>query len=206
MPRGWFIVVNGINNLGKTTQLLGDGEINGLVNWLNNLGVPAEYVKCPFYHLPGTGPLIEDYIRNGNTSNLKPDAYHTLQAYNKFQYQRDELRQKLDAGITVVSEGWAGSGIAWGLAEGAPRCYLDSVNSTLIKPDLELLFEGKRFIDSKEQGHHFEEDFSLMTRSAEYHHQVGQELGWRCIKSGLDRRTVMFNVRLELRKAMHLWW
>ena len=53
MSKGIFIVLYGVNNLGKTTQA------QLLVERLNKAGVQATYLKYPIYDIEPSGVLLK---------------------------------------------------------------------------------------------------------------------------------------------------
>jgi dTMP kinase len=121
MTKGKFIVLYGINNLGKTTQA------KLLVEKLNSAGLKAEYLKYPIYGLEPSGVLLNNYLREGNKYNLAPREAQIIYALNRTQYEK-ELLNKLENGITIIAEDYAGTGLAWGMAAGVDENFLKDIN------------------------------------------------------------------------------
>ncbi len=69
--RGKFITILGINNIGKSTQreLLSDR-----IREVGDRRVPVS-IKYPFYNVEPIGPMLNDYLRNGNPFNLTPREF-----------------------------------------------------------------------------------------------------------------------------------
>jgi thymidylate kinase len=109
--RGKFIVIYGINNLGKTTQA------KMLVEKLKLHGLAAEYIKYPIYSITPSGQILNNYLRNNNPSRLSPREIQIIYAFNRHQYEKI-LLQKLAQGVNIVAEDYTGTGIAWGMAYG----------------------------------------------------------------------------------------
>ncbi|MDO8668587.1 MAG: hypothetical protein Q7K35_05920 [bacterium] len=172
--QGKFIVLYGVNNLGKTTQA------KMLVQKLKDSGLQAEYLKYPVYDLVPSGQILNNYLRQGNFHNLTPREIQIIYAFNRAQFQ-EKLREKLSQGINIVAEDYTGTGIAWGLAAGLDENFLKLINSNLLKEDLAFLFDGERFLESIEYNHQHETDSRLITKARIAHLRLGYELGWTLI-------------------------
>ena len=174
--RGKFIVIYGINNLGKTTQA------QLLVNKLKKEGYKAHYLKYALYNLEPSGPLLNSYLREGNPYKFSSREFQLLQVLNRFQYQ-PELEKKLRAGINIVAEDYIGTGLAWGIGTGVDETLLKYLNTNLIKEDLVFLFVGKRFKQAQEKGHPHEENQALLEKVQIIHQRLAQEFGWQIIQA-----------------------
>ncbi len=168
---GKFIVLYGINNLGKSTQA------KLLVERLKANGYQAEYLKYPVYELKPSGEILNDYLRLGNAYDLTPREAQIIYALNRDQYQA-ELIRKLKSGINVIAEDYAGTGIAWGLGAGVSEEFLKAINSHLLGEDLVFLFDGRRFKEAVEDNHRHETDEDLMNKVRWAHLKLKEEYGW----------------------------
>lgn len=169
--KGKFIVLYGINNLGKTTQ----AEM--LVDYLNQRGIPAVYLKYAIYDLEPTGPRINAYLRRGNPEHLTPKDFQELQVQNRKDYE-PILQQKLDNGIWVIAEDYVGTGIAWGVGAGVNQDYLEEINSQLLEEDLAFFFDGERFKTGIEKVHTHEQDNELTEKVRRVHQDLAKKHGW----------------------------
>lgn len=181
--QGKFIVIYGINNLGKTTQA------KMLVENLKAIGWPAEYLKYPIYSLKPSGPILNDYLRGGNPYDLSPREAQIIYTLNRVQFE-SELKKKLAAGINVVAEDYIGTGLAWGIGAGVNETFLKHINSQLLKEDLAFLFDGKRFRQAQEIGHQHEEDEILTSRVRGAHLKLAEEFGWIKINANQPREKI----------------
>lgn|SRR3990167_3639466 len=168
---GKFIVIYGVNNIGKTTQA------KMLVDKLKAGGLKAEYLKYPVYDLALSGIILDNYLRQGNTFNLTPREAQIIFAFNRAQYQA-ALKEKLSSGINIVAEDYAGTGIAWGLGAGVDKKFLKFINSYLLKEDLAFLLDGERFMAAAENRHRHENDNELTGKVRAVHLKLGREFGW----------------------------
>lgn len=176
--RGKFIVLYGINNLGKTTQ----AKI--LVDQLNFCGLKAEYLKYPVYNLIPSGEILNSFLRQGNPYNLTPKEAQIIYALNRTQYEKT-LLDKLASGINIIAEDYTGTGIAWGMGDGVDEQFLKYINSHLLKEDMSFLFDGERFKQATEKNHRNETDDELTNKVRLAHLKLGWENNWIKINANL---------------------
>jgi len=173
---GKFIVFYGINNLGKTTQ------VKKLVERLKAEGHPVEYLKYAIYDLEPSGPILNDYLREGNPHNLSAREFQIFQAMNRTQYD-PILRKKIENGAIIVAEDYIGTSIAWGMGAGVDKEFLVKINSHCLKEDLVLLLDGERFTSGIEEKHKHETDEELTNKVRQIHLDLGKEHGWQKINA-----------------------
>lgn len=90
--RGAFILFEGIDRCGKTTQ-------SALIGKHCNLKSPSELIRFPD-RKSSIGQLIDSYLQS--TSNLNDQAIHLLFSANRWESSTG-LEAKLNAGINLVS-------------------------------------------------------------------------------------------------------
>lgn len=181
--KGKFIVIYGVNNLGKTTQA------RILVDKLKLHGLEAEYLKYPIYNLAPAGAILNNYLRQNNFYNLSAREVQIIYAFNRLQFEKT-LMEKLAQGINIVAEDYTGTGIAWGLAAGVNENFLKYINSHLLKEDLAFLFDGERFLESIEYNHQHETDDQFIVKARIAHLRLGHELGWVIINANQSIKQV----------------
>lgn len=174
--KGIIVVLYGVNNTGKSTQ----GE--RLVERLREKGFPAFYQKHAVYDILPSGKMIDEYLRSKNPKGrnpygLSPREFQTIYALNRTQNQ-PYLQKMLNDGHIAVLEDYTGTGIAWGLAHGVEREYLDEINSHLLVEEIAFHFYGERFVQGQEKGHLHEDNASLMERAICSHEQLAKEKDW----------------------------
>jgi len=179
MKKGKFIVLYGINNLGKTTQA------KLLVKNLKKNGHKVEYIKYPVYELEPAGSLINGYLRKGNPYKFSPREVQLLHFIDRVKFE-NILKGKLEKGINIVAEDYFGTAVAWGTGAGVDRKLLEYFYSFVLKEDLVILFDGKRFINSIEKGHKHENDNALIEKVRKTHLALGKKYGWEKVNANLS--------------------
>ncbi|MDD5341219.1 MAG: hypothetical protein PHC97_02145 [Patescibacteria group bacterium] len=170
--KGQFIVFYGVNSLGKTTQAKMLVE-----NLIVKLNKNAEYLKYAVYDLAPSGPLISDYLKEGNSYGFTPREFQLLQILNRTQHE-PRLKEKLDKSTWVVAEDYIGTGIAWGLAADIDKDLLYKLNSHLLKEDLGILFEGEPFTQGFEKNNIHEANPLLLKKVADNFKLLAEDFGW----------------------------
>ena len=129
-----FIVIDGIDGSGKTTQ------VAKLIKRLNDEGFKAELTKEP------TDGLIGSIIRSMLSSSAERPSLLSMQLL--FTADRNEhviaykgIIESKD--VILVSDRYYFSTVAYGSASGISAEYLKLINSILPKPDLSIIFEAK---------------------------------------------------------------
>ena len=112
--RGSFIVLEGVDRCGKTTQS------QRLVQKLLAAGLAATSWRFPD-RTTATGQIINEYLTNHQT-NLSDQAIHLLFAANRWEAP---LQETLAKGTTIVCDRYAYSGVAFTAAKDNPDLSLD---------------------------------------------------------------------------------
>lgn len=193
--RGKFIILYGINNLGKTTQA------KLLAERFKKAMLQAEYLKYGIYNLAPSGIIIDDYLRKNNPYSLSLREIQIVHVVNRYQYQ-PTLKQKLDDGINVIAEDYVGTGLAWGIATGVDEQFLKYLNSNLLKEDISFLFQGQRFKQGFELGHKNEADEELTEKARLAHERLALEYGWKPINANLPITEITEILWQEVQKML----
>lgn len=119
MGRGAFIVFEGCDLSGKTTQA------KRLLDYLNN--IPVEYIKFP-NRSSSVGKLVSDGTSNG-------EAAHLLFSANRWE-QKQQIVDAINAGITVVCDRYLYSGIVYSAAKGLFLDWCVNTECGLPRPDV----------------------------------------------------------------------
>lgn len=191
---GKFIVLYGVNNLGKTTQakLL-------VENLIIKLGQEAEYLKYAIYSLDPSGPLINNYLRQENPYNFSTREFQLLQVLNRTQHE-PKLKEKLAKGTWVIAEDYIGTGIAWGMAEGIDKNLLYKMNGHLLQEDLGILFKGEPFTESLDKNNIHEASVEMLTKVNEAFEEISRDFGWHVVNANQPIETIQEEI-MEIIKS-----
>lgn len=193
--KGKLIVVYGINNLGKTTQ------VERLVQKLTSIGRKAKFVKIPTYELEPSGVILDEYLRKGNPHHLAPREAQILYAFNRSQFE-PILQSYLDQGLDIVLEDYWGTGVAWGIGREVDKEFLLRINSRCLREDLAFLLEGHRFDSGVEKNHINETDVQLLEIVARVHSELADEFGWKRINANQSVEKVGEDIFSEVKKIL----
>ncbi|KAJ2000803.1 Thymidylate kinase [Coemansia thaxteri] len=125
MTRGLFILFEGCDRSGKTTQS------TRLVQALNDAGVNAKLVKFPD-RTTAIGKMIDSYLTQ--KTQLSDEAIHLLFSANRWEAMR-QMRADLESGITLVVDRYAFSGVAFSAAKKLDFKWCKAPDVGLIAPD-----------------------------------------------------------------------
>jgi dTMP kinase len=133
--RGRFIVLEGVDGAGTTTQR------ERLGSWLASLGHAVHATAEP--SVGPVGKLIRSLL-NPDSGPFAPEAMALLFAADRRDHIAREIEPQLQAGAVVLSDRYVLSSLAYQTAAGVPRELVYSANfggSGLLIPDLTLLVE-----------------------------------------------------------------
>ena len=194
--RGKFIAIYGTNGIGKTTQ------VEKLVEFFKSRGKKAARLKYPIYDLAPEGPFIFKYLRDPKFRQENELSTHELQkkyADNRRRYQK-ELTKRLANGEWIVAEDYIGTGIAWGLTWGGDLEYLEKINKNLLRPDLEILMHGERFLTAVEKDHRNEMEPERIKICKNFHLLLAQKHNWKIVKANQSIKKVHSEILKVLKK------
>jgi dTMP kinase len=104
-PRGAFVLLEGVDRCGKTTQC------KSLVDRLISAGIAATLLRFPD-RTTSTGMIINDYLTQSTTNALDDHAIHLLFSANRWE-SASTIVQHLRNGTTVVCDRYVYSGVAF---------------------------------------------------------------------------------------------
>ena len=163
MKRGKFIVIEGIDQSGKKTQSL------LLKNRLKKKGYKVGYISFPKYNTT-IGKLVRKCLRD---DKISVEISHILLSANRWEAE-NEIRQLLEEMDFLICNRYRDSNIAYGLANGLEKKWLENLDLGLPKPDLTILLKVKiskalkRLIKRKKKNRYdnFSKDFYIKAQKA----------------------------------------
>ena len=129
--RGFFLVIEGIDGSGKTTQSM------GLCKRLNSEGLKALYTSEPTENPVGLFIKAEVLEKGG----FPPEVEALLFAADRFQHQRDVIVPALNKGYIVVCDRFFYASLAYQGARGVDLDWIRNLNSFALKPDLAVYLD-----------------------------------------------------------------
>ncbi|KAJ1018939.1 hypothetical protein NDA16_004742 [Ustilago loliicola] len=124
--RGFFIVVEGLDRAGKSTQ------VERLAEHLQ-----AKAIKFP-ERTTAIGQMINSYL--AQTSDLDDQAIHLLFSANRWECVAS-IKKTLEAGESIVCDRYAFSGIAYSVAKGFSYDWCRNPDVGLPLPDLTMFLD-----------------------------------------------------------------
>jgi len=176
--RGAFVVLEGLDRSGKSTQAA------ILLEHLQKAGVPAQLMKFPDRTTP-IGKMIDAYLRE--ESSLDDRAIHLLFSANRWELA-SSIEAALQAGTTVICDRYAFSGIAFSFCKDAGLSYewCRAPDIGLPAPDLTLFLDvGPETV--RERGGFGEERYEreeVQARVKEVFGRIGEEMGEGLLREG----------------------
>ncbi|KAF5293493.1 hypothetical protein FQA39_LY02978 [Lamprigera yunnana] len=134
MVRGAFIVIEGVDRCGKTSQTA------KLIDSLKKLNVQVEQMGFPD-RTTWTGQVISKYLSD-KTCKLNDQAIHLLFTANRWE-NVERMKEKLNNGITLIVDRYFYSGVAFSTAKGMSMDWCIQPEIGLLKPDLVLYLKIK---------------------------------------------------------------
>ncbi|KZP11126.1 thymidylate kinase, partial [Athelia psychrophila] len=132
MPqRGAFIVIEGLDRSGKTTQT------TLLHDTLQATGVAVNLLKFPD-RTTAIGQMIDAYLRS--QSDLDDQAIHLLFSANRWELA-SKLSNLLESGVSIIADRYAFSGIAFSASKGLSFEWCRSPDIGLPAPDLTIFLD-----------------------------------------------------------------
>eukprot|EP00397_Hematodinium_sp_SG-2012_P040179 GEMP01043979.1.p1 GENE.GEMP01043979.1~~GEMP01043979.1.p1 ORF type:complete len:214 (+),score=42.50 GEMP01043979.1:26-643(+) len=130
--RGKFIVLEGLDRSGKSTQS------RLLMEALQKSGVKVKRVCFPD-RTTMLGQVINDYLQN--KAELSDESIHLLFSANRWEVAAS-LEKDLREGITIVSDRYAFSGVAFTAAKGLDFNWCKNSDVGLPEPDAVFYLEA----------------------------------------------------------------
>ena len=133
MKRGLFIVIEGLDKSGKTTQA------NLLCDYLSKKGFIVENWSFPNRETQ-IGRLCDSYLKNN--VNLDKHVIHLLFSANRWE-QADRINNLLNSGVFIVCTRYTLSGVVYSSTLGLDREWCMNCDRDLPKPDITIFLDVK---------------------------------------------------------------
>jgi len=128
--RGFFIVFEGLDGVGKTVQ------VAMLKDWLKRMKLKPFITKEPTGNI--TGNILRIALR---MEKLSPLTDALLFAADRAEHIDKEIKNRLKKGHVVISERYVYANIAYQTAQGVSERFIKNINDFAVKPDLVILLD-----------------------------------------------------------------
>jgi len=129
--KGFFIVFEGVDGSGKTTQ------IERLRDFFKGKGYKVNLTKEPTEN--SIGSLIWEYMKSKDRS-LAPETEALLFAADRLEHGK-WIKETLENGEIVISDRYIHSSLAYQGAAGVELDWIRSLNRRAFKPDMVILLD-----------------------------------------------------------------
>lgn len=140
--RGRFILFEGCDGVGKTTQQ------NLLVNYLNYKMGKSSQVTFPHRGACVTGSVIDDYLKKKKLMDLR--VITMMFSANRWE-MASQITSLLNEGFDVVADRYIYSGVAYAMANDLDKEWVLSLDKGLPKPDIVLYLSRQEPVFDKDQ-------------------------------------------------------
>jgi dTMP kinase len=141
--RGAFIVLEGVDRCGKTTQC------SILLKHLLSIGIAAMVMRFPD-RTTSVGTLINGYLQS--TQSLDDRAIHLLFSANRWEAV-PTLTKALSEGTTVICDRYAHSGVAFSSAKGLSTKWCQGPDIGLPAPDAVIFLDLSQELSEQRGGY-----------------------------------------------------
>ncbi|KAK0238408.1 thymidylate kinase-domain-containing protein [Armillaria nabsnona] len=188
MARGAFIVIEGLDRSGKTTQTA------DLREKLAASGNAVKLHKFPD-RTTSIGKMIDSYLQS--KSELDDHAIHLLFSANRWELA-STIEGLLESGTTVLCDRYAFSGIAFSASKGLPYEWCRSPDIGLPAPDL-VLFLDITPEKARERGGYGNERYEkeeMQRRVREQYKRIESEniVQWATIDAGREKEQIAADI------------
>ncbi|CAO3611274.1 unnamed protein product [Cunninghamella blakesleeana] len=129
--RGQFIVIEGCDCSGKTTQC------EKLVHTLQKENESVQLFKFPD-RTTQTGKMIDGYLKQ--SIQMDDHAIHLLFSANRWETMQS-IKELLEKGVTIIADRYAFSGVAFSSAKGLDFNWCKQPDVGLLVPDLVMFLD-----------------------------------------------------------------
>ena len=171
MSSGALIAFEGLDQSGKQTQ----AEL--LRDWLKTQGRKARLVSFPDY-ATSIGEEIARALQGER--EYGPDVMQLLYVANRYERKPDLMRW-LEGGLTLVSDRYTASSVAYGEAQGLDPAWLTEMQRFLPQPTLTIMLDiapetavQRKSVDRDR----YERDLAMQGRVRESYRRQAQTGGW----------------------------
>ncbi|MFB0568571.1 MAG: dTMP kinase [Nitrososphaeria archaeon] len=176
MSTSALICLEGIDGSGTSTQARRLGKR------LEKLGVRWRVTHFPDYGTP-IGKLIEGFLLH----DIRLEARTIRLLYTANRWERaSEMERALRKGVVVILDRYSSSNIAYGVADGLDKKWLEDIENALPQPSLTILIDlssrealrRKRRVKKLDR---YEKNIEYVERVRHAYLRLAKEKGWKIL-------------------------
>ena len=195
IERGLFIVIEGLDRSGKSSQC------KILADWLKG---EVKLMRFPDRKSGQIGTMIDSYL-NQNVS-MSDEAIHLLFSANRWELV-EEIVQAINSGVHVICDRYLYSGVVYSAAKGLDWQWCQAADKNLPQPDLVLFLDVDPNI-AQTRGNYGNEryervDFQNKVRSLFARFQQTESDYWQVIDANLPMAQVTENLQKIISKTLN---
>lgn len=194
IKRGAFIVVEGVDKSGKSTQCC------KILETLKSKMIPSELMTFPD-RTTKTGQLIHEYVTDKDCK-LNDQTIHLLFSANRWE-KAEKIRHYLNKGVTLIVNRYSYSGIAYSSAKGMDFDWCKEPEVGLPKPDIVFLLAISEEMMLKRPGFGNEryENASMQKNAVDNYKKLIDE-NWVVVDAEKDIETVHSKLMAHVLKTI----
>jgi len=187
---GLLVSFEGIDASGKNTQS------RMLCDELKQNGIPFEFLSFPVYSTP-IGQEIKNYL--SMKRDYSPEAVHALYSANRYEFKQ-KISSWISIGRFVVLNRYCESNIAYGIADGLPRVWLEELESRMPQSDyvFYLKVSPEKSLERKKSRDRFEADTKFLTRVDDIYDALAVRPRWITVDGDRDSAIVHYEIMKTL--------
>lgn len=195
MNKGLLIVLYGPDGVGKSQQ------ISLLEEKLRDQNFLCRTLRYPVYDSVSGKELDEKLHKRGGS--VSEQQMQELFAKNRQEFE-PTLRSWLDSGVTVITENYKGTGVAWGMVRGLPMEKMEEINRGTLDPDIAIFVDGPKRAEVFVDGHPYatEEGDDEWYRLRKVYSQLADKYGWVRVGGDAPLLTVASRVWAVVRPVL----
>lgn len=194
-PRGIFIVIEGVDAVGKRTQT------SLLKSWLRARGLSVRTLSFPAYETP-IGTQIRSFL-DGKVS-YPPQVRAMLYAANRWE-KKSELEAILSRADATIVDRYTGSNLAYGVSTGLDLEWLEAIEAGLPEPDITLVLDAPLTKTMPRRGDRkdsYESNARLQEKARSAYLELARKFGWTVVDADRGIGEVSASITAAVSKAM----
>ncbi len=178
-----IVTIEGADQAGKGTQA------SMLARALRRRGTGCALFSLPDYTTP-VGRVLAGLL--AGRRDMRPQLVHTLMAANRWEIL-PRMERALESGRTVIMDRYYHSNVAYGMANGLRRAWLESLDAGLPRSDIVILLDShhaESFRRKSTNRDRFERDAVFLGKVSRIYRQMARRGRWPTLDATAPREEI----------------